>query len=431
VLRHHTRTGFQLTPDGGGSPGRCEISLVAFTATLVVRLSNHECFLGKLGATGLWPDGKCGLSVYGVEMNNSVPQRKIKVLIIDDSAMIRSILKEVINSYSDMEAVGAAANPLQAGEMIKTLNPDVLTLNVEMPQMSGLTFLENLISLRPMPVLMISSLTERGSDVALRALELGVVDFLPKPKIGIPDGMRAYADEIAAKIRTAYATRPPLRGESIAKVREVLPALGNRIATTKIIAIGASTGGTEAIKEVLIRMPVDAPGIVITQHMPEAFTKSFATRLDGLCKIAVKESEGNERVLPGHAYIAPGHSHLLIKCSGANFVTELSQDPPVNHHRPSVEVMFRSVAQCAGKHAVGVMLTGMGKDGAIGMLEMRQAGAYTLAQDEATCVVFGMPREAIAIGAVNEIVPIQQMTQRVLARLVREGGMNNRAEGSA
>jgi two-component system chemotaxis response regulator CheB len=214
-------------------------------------------------------------------------------------------------------------------------------------------------------------------------------------------------------------------------VREVLPALGNRIATTEIIAIGASTGGTEAIKEVLIRMPVDAPGIVITQHMPEAFTKSFATRLDGLCKIAVKESEGNERVLPGHAYIAPGHSHLLIKCSGANFVTELSQDPPVNHHRPSVEVMFRSVAQCAGKHAVGVMLTGMGKDGAIGMLEMRQAGAYNLAQDEATCVVFGMPREAIAIGAVNEIVPIQQMTQRVLARLVREGGMNNRAEGSA
>jgi two-component system chemotaxis response regulator CheB len=364
-------------------------------------------------------------------MNNSVPQRKINVLIIDDSALIRSMLKEVINSYSDMEAVGAAANPLQAGEMIKTLNPDVLTLNVDMPQMSGLTFLENLISLRPMPVLMISSLTERGSDVALRALELGVVDFLPKPKIAIPDGMRAYAYEIAAKIRTAYATRPPLRGESNAKVREVLPALGNRIATTEIIAIGASTGGTEAIKEVLIRMPVDAPGIVITQHMPEAFTKSFATRLDSLCKIAVMESEGNERVLPGHAYIAPGHSHLLIKCSGPNFVTELSQDPPVNHHRPSVEVMFRSVAQCAGTHAVGVMLTGMGKDGAIGMLEMRQAGAYNLAQDEATCVVFGMPREAIAIGAVNEIVPIQQMTQRVLARLVREGGMNNRAEGSA
>jgi two-component system chemotaxis response regulator CheB len=206
-----------------------------------------------------------------------------------------------------------------------------------------------------------------------------------------------------------------------------LPALGSRISTTeKIIAVGSSTGGTEAIKEFLIRMPPDAPGIVIAQHMPEAFTKSFANRLDGLCKIKVVESEGNERILPGHAYIAPGHSHLLLKRSGANYMTELSQAAPVNHHRPSVEVLFRSVAQCAGKNAIGVMLTGMGKDGAIGMLEMRQAGAYNLAQDEATCVVFGMPREAIAVGAVDEIAPIQEMTQRVLTRLMQTGGMGNR-----
>jgi len=360
-------------------------------------------------------------------MNNTVPKRKIKVLVIDDSALIRSVLKEVINSFPDMEVIGAASNPLQAREMIKTLNPDVLTLDVEMPQMDGLTFLEKLMRLRPMPVLMISSLTERGSDAALRALELGAVDFLPKPKLGIVEGIQEYADEIAGKIRVAYGTKIHSHTQGEHSAITSLPALGNRIATTeKIIAVGSSTGGTEAIKELLIRMPADAPGILIAQHMPEAFTKSFANRLDGLCKIKVVESEGSERVLPGHAYIAPGHSHLLLKRSGANYMTELSQSAPVNHHRPSVEVLFRSVAQFAGKNAIGVMLTGMGKDGAIGMLEMRQAGAYNLAQDEASCVVFGMPREAIAVGAVDEVVPIQEMTQRVLNRLMQSGGMGNR-----
>lgn len=359
--------------------------------------------------------------------DNAVPQRKIRVLIIDDSALIRSILKEVINSYPDLDAVGAAANPLQAREMIKTLNPDVLTLDVEMPQMDGLTFLEKLMRLRPMPVLMISSLTERGSDAALRALELGAVDFLPKPKLGIAEGIQGYADEIAEKIRVAYKTKLRPRSQEAHKSIEALPVLGNRISTTeKVIVVGSSTGGTEAIKEFLIRMPADAPGILIAQHMPEAFTKSFANRLDGLCKINVREAENNERVLPGHAYIAPGHSHLLLKRSGANYITELSQAAPVNHHRPSVEVLFRSAAQHAGKNVIGVMLTGMGKDGAIGMLEMRQAGAYNLAQDEATCVVFGMPREAIAVGAVDEVVPIQEMTQRVLSRLMGSGGMGNR-----
>jgi two-component system chemotaxis response regulator CheB len=357
----------------------------------------------------------------------TIPAKKINVLIIDDSALIRAILTEIINSCADMYAVGAASNPLQAREMIKTLNPDVLTLDVEMPQMDGLTFLEKLMRLRPMPVLMISSLTERGSEAALRALELGAVDFLPKPKMGISDGMREYADIIAEKIRVAYQARGKFRIPISTAARESLPALGMRIGSTeKIIAVGASTGGTEAIKEFLIRLPADAPGIVIAQHMPEAFTKSFAARLDSLCKITVKEAAGNERILPGHAYIAPGHSHLLLKRSGANYMTELSQSPPVNHHRPSVEVLFRSVAQNAGKNVIGVMLTGMGKDGAVGMLEMRQAGAYNFAQDEATCVVFGMPREAIAVGAVDEVVPIQDMAQKVLQRLISSGGMGNR-----
>lgn len=359
-------------------------------------------------------------------MNSRPPARKIKVLIIDDSALIRSILKEVINSQPDMEVVGAASNPLQAREMIKTFNPDVLTLDVEMPEMDGLTFLDKLMRLHPMPVLMISSLTQQGSEVALRALELGAVDFVAKPKIGIADGLQRYADEIAEKIRTAHVSHPA-RHVVASVAPSQLPPVANRFITTeKIIVVGASTGGTEAVREFLVRMPADAPGILVTQHMPEAFTKSFANRLNGLCKIRVSEAEGNERVLPGHAYIAPGHSHLLLKRSGANYVTELSKADPVNRHRPSVEVLFRSAAVHGGKNVIGVMLTGMGKDGAIGMLEMRQAGAYNFAQDEATCVVFGMPREAIAVGAVDEIVPIQDMAKRVLQRLASSGGTGNR-----
>jgi two-component system chemotaxis response regulator CheB len=349
-------------------------------------------------------------------MNEMTPKRKIKVLIIDDSALIRSILKEIINSQTDMETVGVASNPLMAREMIKSLNPDVLTLDVEMPQMDGLTFLEKLMRLRPMPVLMISSLTERGSEVALRALELGAVDFVSKPKLGVVEGMNAYVDEIANKIRVAFRAHPSTRQG--ARTAERLPLLSNRLATTeKLIAVGASTGGTEALKEFLMPMPADSPAIVVTQHMPEVFTKSFAARLDSLCKMTVCEAQHNQRVLPGHVYIAPGHSHLLLKRSGTNYLAELSQAPPVNHHRPSVEVLFRSVAQYAGGNAIGVMLTGMGKDGAKAMLEMRQAGAYNFAQDEASCVVFGMPREAIAVGAVHEVVGIQEMAKHVLGRL--------------
>lgn len=352
-------------------------------------------------------------------------ERKIKVLIVDDSALIRSILKEIVNSQPDMEAVGAASNPLQARELIKTFNPDVLTLDVEMPEMDGLTFLEKLMRLRPMPVLMISTLTERGSAAALRALELGAVDFLAKPRLGVMEGMQAYADEIADKIRAAARARLKHYSSASAASAANLPQLGNRASSTeKLILVGSSTGGTEALKEFLMPMPADAPAILIAQHMPEAFTQSFAERLNGLSRMTVSEAVHNERVLPGHVYLAPGHSHMLLKRSGSNYVIALSQSEPVNRHRPSVEVLFRSAAECAGANAIGVMLTGMGRDGAVGMLEMRQAGAYNFAQDEASCVVYGMPRAAVEIGAVHESAPIREMAQRVLSRVV--GGGRNR-----
>lgn len=346
----------------------------------------------------------------------------IKVVIVDDSALIRSVLKQILEQAPDIRVVGVASDPLVAREIIRASNPDVITLDVEMPKMDGLEFLEKLMRLRPMPVLMISSLTERSSEITLRALELGAVDFVTKPKLDIANGMHAYAELIQEKVRTAYQAKLkkhlPLPITARLSADAVLPALANRVTSTeKLIIIGASTGGTEAIKEVLIRMPADCPGILVTQHMPEAFTRSFANRLDSLCKIAVKEAEAGDRILPGHAYIAPGHSHLLLKRSGANYICELSDGPPVNRHRPSVDVLFRSAANCAGKNAIGVILTGMGKDGAAGMLEMQQAGAYTIAQDEASCVVYGMPKEAVATGGVNEIVTLHEIAQRVLTHL--------------
>ena len=352
--------------------------------------------------------------------------KKIGVVVIDDSALIRSLLTEIINDEPDMVTLGAAPDPIVARELIRTVNPDVITLDVEMPKMDGLDFLDRLMRLRPMPVLMVSTLTERGSEVTLRALELGAVDFITKPRLDIARGMKEYAGQITEKIRIAAQAR--VRRRAAAPVGPkltadaVLPTLSNHIASTeKLIIIGASTGGTEAIKDILVRMPADCPGVLVTQHMPEAFTRSFADRLNGLCRIAVKEAEDGERILPGHAYVAPGHSHLLLKRSGANYVTALSQGPPVNRHRPSVDVLFRSAANCAGRNALGVILTGMGKDGAAGMLEMKKTGAYTFAQDEATCVVFGMPKEAIAMGAVDETVALHDMARRVLAHLVTMG----------
>ncbi len=357
--------------------------------------------------------------------------KKITVLIVDDSALIRKLLTEIINSQPDMEAIGAASDPLVARGMIREMNPDVLTLDVEMPKMDGLEFLEKLMRLRPMPVVMVSTLTEMGSEITFRALELGAIDFIAKPKIDIAVGFKQYGNEIAGKIRIAMAARlKKYVSQPVTKcvsADAVLPAITNRVVSTeKLIIVGASTGGTEVIKNFLIQLPPDSPGILITQHMPEAFTKSFAYRLNSLCRISVVEAKGGERILPGHAFLAPGHSHLLLKRSGANYVTELNQGELVNRHRPSVDVLFRSAANYAGSNAIGVILTGMGKDGAAGMLEMHQAGAYNLAQDEASCVVFGMPKEAIAMGGVDEVVPMEDMAKRVLLKLSSMGKQVNR-----
>ncbi|NDL62632.1 protein-glutamate methylesterase/protein-glutamine glutaminase [Acerihabitans arboris] len=339
--------------------------------------------------------------------------RKIRVLCVDDSALMRQLMTEIINGFPDMEVVATAPDPLVARDLIKKLNPEVLTLDVEMPRMDGLDFLEKLMRLRPMPVVMVSSLTGRGSEITLRALELGAIDFVTKPQSGLRDGMLAYSESIAEKIRTASRARLPQRGPADAAPKIHVPLLSSE----KLIAIGASTGGTEAIRHVLEPLPANSPALLITQHMPPGFTRSFAERLNKLCQITVKEAEDGERILPGHAYIAPGARHMELARSGANYQIRLHDGEPVNRHRPSVDVLFHSVAQFAGRNAVGVILTGMGNDGAAGMLAMRNAGAYTLAQDEASCVVFGMPREAIAMGASNETVPLHQMSQRMMAQI--------------
>lgn len=355
----------------------------------------------------------------------------IKVLVVDDSALIRSLLTEIINSQHDMEVIGCAQDPLIAREKIKALNPDVLTLDVEMPRMDGLVFLDKLMKLRPMPVLMISSLTEKSSFITLHALELGAVDYVTKPKLDIRSGITDYAHEITDKIRVAAKAHiKPAAAKSYGRSIEpkqsadaVLPVNHRSLCgTEKVIAVGASTGGTEALRELLSAMPADSPGILVTQHMPEAFTRAFAKRLDGICKISVKEAEHGERVLPGHAYVAPGNRHLLLGRSGANYITELADGPPVNRHRPSVDVLFRSASNAGGKNAIGVILTGMGNDGAAGMMEMRTAGAFTIAQDEESCVVFGMPKEAIAHGGVEEVLPLQNIGKRIISWLSSHGG---------
>jgi len=345
---------------------------------------------------------------------------RIRVLVIDDSALIRGIMKQLINAQPDMEVVGQAPDPVSARELIKQVNPDVLTLDVEMPRMNGLEFLEKLMRLRPMPVVMVSSLTERGNEVTLRALELGAVDFITKPRVGLSDGLNELSTEIGEKIRAAARARIRRHALDAAAPDTPRPLAGQFLNTTeKLVCLGSSTGGTEALKEVLTRMPAAAPGTLITQHMPETFTASFAARLNGLSAMTVKEAEHNERILPGHAYVAPGHSHLLVKKSGAYYYTELSRAEPVNRHRPSVDVLFDSAARALGPNAVGAILTGMGKDGAQGLLAMRAAGAHTIAQDEASCVVYGMPKAAVELGAAMDVLPLSDIARRIIDCLGR------------
>ena len=349
--------------------------------------------------------------------------KKIRVIVVDDSALVRSLLAEIINRQHDMECVGTANDPLIAREMIRELDPDVITLDVEMPRMDGIDFLGRLMRLRPTPVVMISTLTERGAEVTLKALELGAVDFVAKPRVGLSSGLNDLAGPIVDKIRVAAVAqvrrihRDPV--SSGATVSAPAPAAGllGRLSTEKLIFIGASTGGTEAIKEVLVHLPADMPAIVVTQHMPPGFTTSFAARLNGLCQITVKEAVHGERILPGHAYIAPGGTQFHIGRSGANYVAIVDDGPAVNRHKPSVEVLFKSAAALVGRNAYGIMLTGMGNDGAAAMREMKDAGSYNYVQDEASCIVFGMPREAIAHGAADEVLPLSQIAPALVARL--------------
>ena len=343
----------------------------------------------------------------------------IKVLICDDSAATRLLLRRVIDAQADMTVVGVAADALIAREMIKSLNPDVLTLDVEMPRMDGLEFLERLMRLRPMPVVMVSAFTGKDSDASIMALELGAVDVLGKPDARNPSSLAAYSEEICDKIRAARAAHVHrfVPESATPPVDAAVGQLSARTAQGRIVCIGASTGGTEAIREVLTRLPKHCPPVLIVQHMPEMFTGAFAKRLDSLSQIHVKEAENGERVEPGCAYLAPGHSHLLLKRRGLAYHCELSRADPVNRHRPSVDVLFHSAADQAGKAALGVLLTGMGKDGAQGLLAMHRTGAWTIGQDQASCVVYGMPREAAVIGAVSEVAPLVDVAQRIMSRL--------------
>lgn len=335
-----------------------------------------------------------------------------------------------------MQCIGTANDPLAAREMIRELNPDVITLDVEMPKMDGLEFLSRLMKLRPMPVVMVSTLTEKGAEVTMRALELGAIDFVAKPKIGISSGLKEMGEEITEKIRIASRARvarkvtapptPVIKTTSGAAITEVTAHRPILRSTERVVCIGASTGGTEAIREVLMELPADFPAIVITQHMPAGFTSSFAARLDQLCHIRVTEARHGDRILPGHAYIAPGGKQFRIEKNGANYVCVVEDTEPVNRHKPSVEVLFKSAARVLGPNAYGVMLTGMGADGATAMREMREAGSYNICQDEASCVVFGMPKVAIAEGAAHTVLPLKKIASALLEKIRSSGGTGNR-----
>ncbi len=336
----------------------------------------------------------------------------IRVLIVDDSALVRQMLTSILSSDRGIEVVGVAADPFVAREKIKALNPDVLTLDVEMPRMDGLAFLEKVMSLRPMPVLMVSSLTQKGADATFRALELGAVDYVAKPRVDLTGGLEDQAQELIGKVKAA--TRARVRGsDRRATARRVSTGPGYS-STERVVAIGASTGGVEALRALMSALPADSPAILVTQHMPESFTASFAKRLDAMSAVSVREASGGERVLPGHVYLAPGSRHLELTRSGANYICRLHDAPPVSGHRPSVDVLFSSTAAAAGANAVGVILTGMGKDGAEGLLRMRSAGANTIGQDEGSCVIYGMPRAARLAGAVEVELPLEKISAAIL-----------------
>ena len=340
-----------------------------------------------------------------------------KVLIVDDSALMRQLLSKILDSDPDLVVVGTASDPFVAREKILALQPDVLTLDIEMPRMDGLTFLEKLMRGHPMPVIMISSLTSKGADTTLRALSLGAIDYVSKPKLDVSNGTIEQADEIIAKVKAAAKAKTRC-AKSNAAPPAVVPGKAYQFsATHKVVAVGASTGGTEALKELLSPLPADFPGIVIVQHMPEAFTHQFAERLNSLCKLRVREAKDGDRILPGHALLAPGGHHMAVVRRGMEYAVHIYRGERVNRHIPSVDVLFSSCARHLGGNVVGVLLTGMGADGARGMLEMKQADAFNIAQDESTSVVFGMPREAIHLGAVDRVLPIEEIPGALLQRL--------------
>ncbi|HEX4353962.1 MAG TPA: chemotaxis response regulator protein-glutamate methylesterase [Polyangiales bacterium] len=336
----------------------------------------------------------------------------VRVLVVDDSALVRKLLTAILSDDPAIQVVGTAADPFEAREKIKALSPDVVTLDVEMPKMDGLTFLRNLMRLRPMPVVMVSSLTEASADITIAALEAGAIDYVSKPKLGVAEGLAEMAGELCEKVKTAARAKVRPRETPHADVRKALESVQLQT-TDRIIAIGASTGGTEAVADIMAELPPDCPAVLITQHIPEVFSTRFATRLGRISALSVSEAEDGAAVLLGHAYVAPGDYHLRLVRSGAKYYCRVTHDDTINRHRPAVDALFESVASEAGRNSIGVLLTGMGADGADGLLTMRKSGAVTIAQDRETSVVWGMPGEAIKRGAACETLPLGRIAQRL------------------
>lgn len=345
--------------------------------------------------------------------------REIKVLVVDDSAIVRKVFSEELSKEKDITVIGTAPDPYVARDKIVKLKPDVVTLDIEMPRMDGLTFLKKIMAYAPLPVIIVSSLTREGSKIALEALSLGALEVISKPTAAysVGDLSIQLADKIRAVSTIKVEARQFLKTQPQPHEKAVLSSKALTATTSKIIAIGASTGGTEALKEVLTRMPRNSPGILVVQHMPAKFTTSFAERLDSLCEMSVKEASDGDTVVNGQVLIAPGNFHMLLKRSGARYYVNIKSGPMVHHQRPAVDVLFKSVARFAGANAMGIILTGMGSDGADGMVRMKEAGAGTIAQDEQTCVVFGMPKEAIKSGCVDKVVPLSRVAQTALNML--------------